>query len=275
MRRDQLAVQCYTIREQCRDAGSFAESMQKVKAIGFSAVQISGVGPIPEAEIARICAGEGLAICATHESGATICNSPQRVIDRLGALGTRYTAYPYPHVPLDTATQVHELAAQLDRAGAALHAAGQVLTYHNHAVEFRRFGARTALDILYAETKPAHLQGEIDTYWVQTGGGDPVRWIEHLCGRLPLLHLKDYAIGADGAPAQMAEIGNGNLDWARIIPAAERAGCVWFIVEQDVCPGDPFASLRQSWDFLQAFVTKLSSPDLRYQKDDDVPHRIR
>ena len=48
----------------------------------------------------------------------------------------------------------------------------------------------------------------------------------------------------------MMEIGSGNLDWPRLIPAAEKSGCQWFIVEQDTCPGDPFDSLKSSFDHL-------------------------
>jgi sugar phosphate isomerase/epimerase len=49
----------------------------------------------------------------------------------------------------------------------------------------------------------------------------------------------------------MAELGNGNLDFAQIIKHAEAAGCRWFIVEQDFCNRDPFESVRISFDFLQ------------------------
>ncbi|MBA3684557.1 MAG: sugar phosphate isomerase/epimerase [Planctomycetes bacterium] len=251
MQLSQVAAQCYTIRDFCKDAAAFAVSMRKVKGIGYAAVQISGVGPIPEAEVVRIVTGEGLKICATHESGQAICDDTQQVIDRLGKLGTPYTAYPWPHVPLETIEQVRALAKSLDRAGAVMRAAGQVLTYHNHQIEFKRIAGRTVLDILFDETDPRNLQGELDTYWVQTGGGEPTAWCAKLKNRLPLLHLKDYAIGANHA-AVMAEIGSGNLDWARIVAAAEQSGCRWFIVEQDVCPGDPFASLKTSFDWIAA-----------------------
>jgi sugar phosphate isomerase/epimerase len=50
----------------------------------------------------------------------------------------------------------------------------------------------------------------------------------------------------------MAEIGVGNLDWKAIIAAAEKSGCEWFIVEQDYCPGDPFDSLKTSFDYIEA-----------------------
>lgn len=259
MRLNQVAVQCYTIRDFCKDAASFAASMKKVRAIGYTAVQISGVGPIPEAEIVAITKGEGLAICATHENGKVITEETQKVIDRLGKLGTPYTAYPHPHCPLDTIEQVRALAKAMDKAGEAMRKAGQVLTYHNHAMEFKKFGGKTMLDIFYDETDPKNLQGEIDTYWVQTGGGDPVAWCEKLKNRLPLLHLKDYAVAADGKPALISEIGNGNLDWKRIVAAAEASGTKWFIVEQDVCPGDPFDSLKQSFDYIKANLVQAQA----------------
>jgi sugar phosphate isomerase/epimerase len=252
MKKSQVAAQCYTIRDFCKDAATFAESMKKVKAIGYAAVQISGVGPIPEDEIVRIVKGEGLTICATHENGKVILEEVNKVIDRLGKLGTKYTAYPHPHQPIANLADAKALAKGLDVAGEAMRKAGQVLTYHNHAVEWKKFEGRTIIDVLYDETDPRNLQGEIDTYWVQAGGGDPVAWCQRLNHRLPLLHLKDYGVHDDGKGGRICEIGNGNLDFKRICAAAAQAGCEWYIVEQDTCPGDPFDSLKQSYSYITA-----------------------
>jgi len=250
MKLTQVACQLYTLRDFCKTAADLAVTAKKVKAIGYAAVQISGVGPIPEAEIMRICDNEGLIICATHENGKTIVEETQKVIDRLGALGTRYTAYPYPHVQPKTFAEVKVMAAGLDQAGAKMRAAGQVLTYHNHALEFKKFGGKTWLQLLYDLTDSKNLQGEIDTYWVAAGGESPQEWVTRLHGRLPLLHLKDYGVGADNNHAAIMEIGNGNLNWPAIIQAADKSGTQWFIVEQDTCPGDPFDSVRQSYGYI-------------------------
>ena len=84
---------------------------------------------------------------------------------------------------------------------------------------------------------------------MQTGGGNILQWIERLSGRLPFMHCKDYGIDDRDQPV-FREIGRGNLDFPAIIAAARRAGCQWYIVEQDECPGDPFESLRISYDYL-------------------------
>jgi len=260
MKLSQVAIQLYTLRDFCKTAADFAVTARKVKAIGYGAVQISGAGPIPEDELVRICAGEGLKICATHESGKTICEETQKVIDRLGRLGTIYTAYPHPHVPLTTVEEVLALAASLDKAGKAMRKAGQILTYHNHALELRKFDGKTMLDHFFDQTGKQNLQGELDTYWIQTGGGDPVEWCRKLKKRLPLIHIKDYGVSKDNKAATMMEIGAGNLNWPAIIAAAEKSGCEWFIVEQDICPADPFESIAVSYAYIRDHLVEKTPP---------------
>ncbi len=217
MKIHQVALQLYTIRDQCKTPSDLADSLKKVRAIGYQAVQVSGICALPETELNRILADNGLVCCATHESGNTILNEPEKVADHLQKLGCMYTAYPYPNpnaIDLSKPDQVARLIAGLDAAGAVLKKHGQVLCYHNHALEFYRLNGQTILDRIYNETKPDHLQGELDTYWVQHGGGDSVAWCRKLKGRLPLLHLKDYAVNATGHPT-FAEIGAGQLDFPR------------------------------------------------------------
>jgi sugar phosphate isomerase/epimerase len=247
----QVAAQLYTVREHTKTASDIAATFRKVRAIGYESVQLSALGPVPEEEVAKMLADEGLACCSTHEDSTMILEQPQAIVERLAKYGCKYTAYPSPGgVKLDTLDDVKALAAQLNVAGKVLHETGMVLCYHNHNTEFRRFDGRLMLDVLYEETDPRYLQGEPDTYWIQYGGGDSEDWCRRLKGRLPLLHLKDYITTAKGSPI-FAEIGRGNLTWKPIIAAAEESGCEWFIVEQDWCDGDPFDSLRMSFDYIR------------------------
>jgi sugar phosphate isomerase/epimerase len=250
MKTTQLAAQLYTCRDLLQKPADIAATLQRVRAAGYPAGQVSGMGPIAEEELCRILDGEGLVCCATHEDSRTILEEPQRVVERLQKLGCTYTAYPFPSgVDFGSRAAVDAFIAGLDAAGAVLAAAGQVLCYHNHHHEFRKLDGRLILDLIYECTRPENLQGEPDTYWVQFGGGDPVAWCEKLSGRLPLLHLKDYMVDAANN-VTMCEIGAGNLDWPGIVRAAEGAGCKWFIVEQDTCPGDPVESLAKSFRWL-------------------------
>lgn len=220
--------------------------------MGYDAVQISGVGPIPEEEIVKILDGEGLVCCATHEPGNVVLETPEMVVERLSKLGCKYTAYPFPGgVDMGSEESVDTMIRGLDKAGAVLKDNGQVLTYHNHNHELRKLAGQTVLDRIYNNTNPQNLQAEIDTHWIQAGGGNPITWCEKLEGRLPLLHLKDFAMADDNSKV-FGEIGNGNLEWKTIIEAAEKSGCEWFIVEQDGAwlNGDPFQSAKASVDYI-------------------------
>lgn len=251
MKLHQIALQLYTLRDFLQTPKEIATTLQKVKQIGYQAVQASSLGPIGEKELLQILDGEGLTLSATHEPADTILNHPEQVVERLQKLRCQYTAYPAPqNVDFASETEVSAWIARLDHSGRVLADAGLVLTYHNHHHEFRRLGGRTILERLYAETSPRNLQGELDTYWVQYGGGNPVAWCTRLHNRLPLIHLKDYAV-IEGSEVTYTEIGSGNLDFPAIIQAAEESGCSWFIVEQDTCPGDPFESIQKSFDYIR------------------------
>lgn len=251
MKIEQAAAQLYTARDHLQTPADIAATMKIVSKIGYKAVQVSGMGPIDVGELVSILDGEGLVCCSTHEPSDRILTDPMAIVERLNKLNCEYTAYPYPaNVKLETLEDVKSLAKRLNAAGKVLFENGKVLTYHNHSIEFRRFDGRLMLDVLYDETDPRYLQGEIDTYWVQYGGGDPIAWCSHLKDRLPLLHMKDFGTSASAQP-MMTEIGRGNLNWTGIISAAEYAGCEWFMVEQDICEVDSLESLKISFEYIR------------------------
>jgi sugar phosphate isomerase/epimerase len=251
MKLSQVAVQLFTLRDHCKTAADLAATARKLRTLGYTAVQVSSVGPIPEEEIVAIMRGEGLTICATHEPGNVILDETDRVIERLQKLGCRLTAYPWPQgVDFTDPVQTRTLARKLDLAGAKLRAAGLVLGYHNHAIEFVRCEGRLALELIYELTDPKNVVGELDTYWIHYGGGDVLEWCRKLRGRLPFIHLKDYCFLPTNTH-NFCEVGAGTLPFAKIIAEAEAGGCEWFIVEQDTCPGDPFDSLAQSLAYIR------------------------
>lgn len=256
MKTSQIAIQFFTLRDHTNTVEDFNETCRKVAEIGYQAVQISAVdlSVVSPSQIKTICAEHGLTICATHENGDLILNDTQKAVKNLQEMGTTATAYPYPAgIDFGSEESVGNLIKGLDRAGKIFADAGMVLTYHNHHHEFRKLNGRLILEQIYGETDPKYVQGEIDTYWVQFGGGDPTGWCRCLKGRLPLLHLKDYRVNAELKP-EFAEIGQGNLNIPEIIEAAEDSGCEWFIVEQDTCPGDPFDSIRISFEYLKSLA---------------------
>jgi sugar phosphate isomerase/epimerase len=250
-----LAAQLYTLRDFLKTPSDIATALPKVAKLGYRAVQLSALGPIDTRELKRILDGEGLTVCATHEDFARLRDDLDAVAEEHALLGgCKYVAIGGIPGDYRNAEGYHRFAKEASEVGRKMKERGLVFGYHNHSFELEKFGEKTALEILYSESDPETFTAEIDTYWIQHGGGDPAWWIRRVAGRSPIVHLKDMAVS--GGKPVMAEVGEGNLNWPAILDACREAGVEWYIVEQDTCQRDPFESLGISLRNLNAMGLK-------------------
>lgn len=245
-----LAAQLYTVRDFAKTPEDLAETLKKVKAIGYDVVQVSGICAIDYNDLKKMLDDNGLKCCVTHIPYQRMVDETEKVIEEHHIIDCKYAAIGGLPSEFRNAEGYARFAKEATEVGRKLAAGGIYFGYHNHSFELEKFGDRTGLATLYEDSDPEFFKAEIDTYWVQHGGGDPAAWIEKLAGRIPLIHLKDMAVR--GNDPIMAEVGEGNLNWPRILDACAKAGVEWYIVEQDVCERDPFESLAISFRNLQA-----------------------
>jgi sugar phosphate isomerase/epimerase len=245
-----IALQLGTLWRHLQSPAEIGTTFERVRAIGFEQVELPSEPLLPAAELRQLADASGLRIVAAHESARELVQEPRRVADRLEVLGCRLAVYPRPDVPLTTRDQVAGLADALSRAGEVLRSRGRLLAYHNHALEFRKLSGRAILDLLYERMDPFMVHAELDTYFVQLGGGDPAAYCARLSGRLPLLQLDDYVIGEGEQPATAA-LGDGNLNLRVIVREAEAAACELYVIEQEPAPEvDAFAAIAKSFRYL-------------------------
>ena len=244
----------YTLRDFCKTPEDLAKSLKRVKAMGYDAVQISGICAIEYSDLKKLLQDNGLICCATHIGYKAMVENPEKVIEDHYLIQCKYPAIGGLPGEYRSAEGFAKFAKEATEVGKKLAKGGLSFGYHNHSFELEKFGSRTGLQILYEDSDPAYFKAEIDTYWIQHGGGDSAAWIEKLKGRIPLVHLKDMTV-RNNTPI-MAEVGEGNLNWPRIIDACRKAGVEWYIVEQDTCERDPFESLEISLKNLHAMGIK-------------------
>ena len=274
-----IGVQAMMLKDSFAEIGAF-ETLRKVSAIGYNAVEISQIPMTPEnvAELDRSRGELGMDVAALSVAMETPKGRPgdslqdhfDKIVDDAQSLDAKllrigmlpFGAMTSIGAVIDFAKQANEYAERLKDQGLNLY-------YHNHHIEFAKFDGKFMLDII-AENSPA-MGLEIDVHWVQRGGLDPVRTLEKYAGRTAMVHLKDYRIGQMPEAAmglldsgdfagfmaefknvvQFAEVGEGNLDFASIIPAAQAAGAAYLLVEQDELYG------RTVWEALQISYNNL------------------
>ncbi len=246
-----LGAQLYTVREFTQDEASFDDAMARIAAIGYTAVQVSAVGPIPVARIRARCDKYNLRIAVTHTDPQRIRTQTDQVIAEHQVLGAHHIGIgSMPPMYRGDATGVDRFIRDFTPAAERIAAAGLKLHYHNHDFEFARPDGQLLLQRIADGFAADRLGFILDTFWVQAGGGDPAWWIRHLSGRVEVVHLKDMAYDEGRV---MTPVGEGNMNFAAILDACRDAGTEWLMVEQDTCVGSPFDCLQSSFRYLSHF----------------------
>lgn len=245
-----IAAQLYTLRDFLKTPEDITSSLKKVAGLGYRAVQLSALGPMDPHELKKVADGEGLTICASHENFDRLRDHLDEVVDEYRIYDCKYVAIGAIPNDYRNGEGYHNFAKEASEVAGRMKEKGLIFGYHNHSFELEKFGEKTALEILYSESHADTFTAEIDTYWIQHGGGDPAWWLRRVKGRSPLVHLKDMVMR--GREQLMAEVGEGNLNWPAILEACKDAGVEWYIIEQDTCQRDPFESLGISLRNLQA-----------------------
>ena len=251
-----LGAQLFTVREFCKTIEGVAETFRKVKEIGYTSVQISGFGPVDPKDVARVIQDTRLTVAVTHMGWNRFLAELDAVIETHKMWGCKHTAIgglPGEYFSLDG---IRRFIDELTPIAQKLAAEGMDFSYHNHNHELARYDGKPWLSRLYELAPPEILKAELDTYWVQAGGADPVAYIRKCAGREPVVHFKDMVI-LPNREVRMAEIGEGNLNWPDIIKACTKGGVEYALIEQDTCYGrDPFESLAISYRNLRAMGLK-------------------
>jgi len=252
-----IGVQLYTVRSILPEKP--AETLRALDAMGYREVE----GNI--ADLPKIVAGlNGLhmKLVSLHMDIPLILKGKDEDLSRAFAetkkAGASYAVFPYlPPANRGGLDAIRLLAESLNRAGEKCRAEGLKFCYHNHAFEFEPIQGTTPLEVMMNNTDKKAVGLELDAFWVSVAGHDPVEMINKYAGRVHLMHLKDKAEGTpvmykeSPGKAAFKEIGNGVLDWAKVLRAASAAGVEHYFVEQDQTPGDPLDSLRQSIQYLK------------------------
>ena len=249
-----LAAQLYTLRDQMKTPEDIRKGLERVRGIGYTSVQVSGIGAIEPEELRKICSENGVTVCATHTPLEDILGRTEEVARTHKLIGCPLVGIGgggklvYNDRP--QLSKYQRLAELLNEAGEKLRGYGLKFAYHNHNSEFQKLeDGSIGYDVLMKETEPSLVGFILDTYWVQAGGANPVDYIRRLKGRIDVIHFKDMAVNRNHE-MEIAEIGGGNLNWGAIIQACGETGVGIAAVEQDTCPRDPFDCLRSSYEYL-------------------------
>ena len=179
----------------------------------------------------------------------------ERKADEAAAIGMKYLICPSLENEKGMDKEACKKAADLfNSKGAVCKAKGMRFGYHNHDGPFlSRADNLIPEEFFLQNTDPSLVDFEMDIYWVATAGQDPVAWLKKYPNRFRLGHLKDRKKNTPLSEREVSvNLGDGSIDFKKILKVAKENGMQYYIVEQEKYEGTtPLAASKADAEYLK------------------------
>ncbi|MEO6732068.1 MAG: sugar phosphate isomerase/epimerase [Ferruginibacter sp.] len=260
-----IGIQLYTLRDDI--AKDVKGVIKKVAAAGYREVETFGLSAdtkffgLSVKEFGQLLKTHNLTTPSGHYTPAKMLfengngDDVKRLCDVGHTLGHSYIVIPYlEEGRRKTIDQYKVLAERINKTGEICKKANLQLAYHNHDFEFLELDGQRGYDILMNETDKNLLKLELDLYWVVRAGLDPVDLFKKQPGRFPMVHIKDMN---KNDKTQNTEIGNGSINFKKILASSRLAGVKHYYLEQEnnYVP-DTSTSIKKSYSYIRKNLLK-------------------
>lgn len=260
-----LGIQLYSVRDQLPT--DYLGTLKELTALGYKQVEAAGYYKHSAAEVKQAVADAGLKLISAHYSSVDLHKNLDSTIAFSHDLGLEYIICSFPgKTPANEHNKSFVMddwkwnAAEFNKIGEKVVAAGMKFGYHNHTVEFTQTEGVLPFVELMRLTDPAKVTVEMDCGWVIVGGGNPIDLLHHYGNRISMLHVKDFILPAGfvrggGKPAaeepKPVELGHGAVDYKPILEAAAATGHIRHcFVEQEAFTVPWKESLKIDADYM-------------------------
>lgn len=153
----------------------------------------------------------------------------EQCINGSHALNMKYIVWPYLAPEQRTLDNFKLMSEKLNVIGEQVNASGLGFAYHNHGFEFIDYDGENGYEIILRETDPSLVKLQMDMYWVMHSCNlTPKELISKQPGRYVMWHLKDM----DKVTKDYTELGNGSIDYVKILPDPVESGLQYYYLEQ-------------------------------------------
>ena len=239
---DILGVQLYTVRNLFEKDPQ--ATLKALAEIGIKDCETAGLFDHSAKDIRAMMDDLGLVSRSAHIRLPAVQEGIGPDLEAAKVLGQNRLYLGWIPEEERTPDKYRALADLLNQRGEEANAAGMMIGYHNHEFEFLEQDGTTGYDILLERTDPKLVTMELDFYWVAEAGEDPLAIFKKAPGRFTSCHIKDR-----DAAGEMVSVGDGVIDFKKLLPLAQMEGVERFYIEHDN-PADPLVSVGKSYTHL-------------------------
>lgn len=261
-----VGLQLYTLRDAM--SADLLGTLKKLSDMGYKTLELAGYANgkfygYSAAEFKKIVSDLGMVVISSHsavESKGITMDTAKLMADAHAALGVKYCVQPWVNDEDRTIEKYKKMIGDWNKVGKIMKEVGIQFGYHNHNFEFARVnGVVPYYDIFMPEMDKELITMELDLFWASKAGQDPIEMFKKYPGRFQLLHFKDMktkqAPFFDVIKDDICSVGEGVIDFKKILTAKETAGVKYLFVEDDnQGNGKPFEGVETS---IRNITTKI------------------
>ncbi len=233
-----LGVQAYTFRKSF--PLDVSATLDTIKFMGFTEIE-GGGGSMKPSELKKLCEARGISIPSIGVGYEFLNKYPDSVASMAKQMGAGFAMCAWiPHQNgVLTIQDAKKAVDDFNRIGKYLKEQGIIFCYHAHGYEFQPYENGTLLDYIIKNTDPEYVSFEMDIFWIQFGGGDPVELMKKYRDRWKLMHLKDIRKGAKKdltgltGPENDVVLGTGEINIPAILKEAKKIGIRHYFIEDE------------------------------------------
>jgi sugar phosphate isomerase/epimerase len=242
-----IGIQIYIVREA---AGRNLEgTLADIAAIGYTDVEMLASSEnfgTPPTHLRQMLDRHGLRAPSTHIAPAAL-DDIEKHLDAAELLGHDYLIVAsLPSCEPRTLDHYRHWADRMNEAGVEARSRNRWIGFHNHADDLVEIDGVVPYDVLMDRTDRSLVRHQLDTGNIAMAGRDPQNYLERYGQRYFLFHLKDVD---RSDPTRDVELGDGVVDFRRILASTKEIDDKLFFVEQET-PATSLESLRRAHSYI-------------------------
>ena len=237
MSAQEFGIQLYSLRNQFKK--DVSGSLKTISDWGLTNLEGGNTYGLSFNEFDALLNQYNLDVVSVGASYDDLRDNPEKALASAKQFGAKYVMCAWiPHNGNDfDIDKVKEAVAVFNTAGKLLKDAGITLAYHAHGYEFRPYEDGTLFD--YMAENANNFAFEMDVYWVQHGGADPMTLLNKYPDKFVLFHLKDMEKGVVGNNTGHEDVetnvvlGTGQVDIEGIVKRGMELGVEYMFIEDE------------------------------------------
>ena len=237
MSAQEFGIQLYSLRNQFKK--DVSGSLKTISDWGLTNLEGGNTYGLSFNEFDALLNQYNLDVVSVGASYDDLRDNPEKALASAKQFGAKYVMCAWiPHNGNDfDINKVKEAVAVFNTAGKVLKDAGITVAYHAHGYEFRPDEAGTLFD--YMAENANNFAFEMDVFWVQHGGADPMTLLNKYPDKFVLFHLKDMEKSVVGNNTGHEDVetnvvlGTGQVDIEGIVKRGMELGVEYMFIEDE------------------------------------------